>query len=93
MSLISALAVEFDRKQRMTTTMRYDLPTDRWRKSSYSDGGSGSCVEVQVTHDGNLAVGDSKDRALGAFVFPLSAWEPFVSTVKASTSSRPALGR
>ena len=32
--------------------MRYDLPTSRWRKSTYSNGGSGSCVETQRTADG-----------------------------------------
>ncbi|MGW6696116.1 DUF397 domain-containing protein, partial [Rhodococcus sp. NPDC054953] len=26
--------------------MRYGLPIARWRKSSYSNGGSGSCVET-----------------------------------------------
>ncbi|SOD66747.1 protein of unknown function [Streptomyces zhaozhouensis] len=65
--------------------MRYDLPTSRWRKSTYSNGGSGSCVETQRTADGLVAVGDSKDRALGAFTFPTSAWNAFVDAAKRST--------
>jgi hypothetical protein len=61
--------------------MRHDLPADRWRKSSHSSGGSGNCVEIQATDDGLLAVGDSKDRARGAFTFPTSAWTAFVRLI------------
>jgi hypothetical protein len=61
--------------------MRHDLPADQWRKSSYSSGGSGSCVEIQTTDDGRIALGDSKDRALGAFTFPSTAWTAFVSLI------------
>lgn len=62
--------------------MRYGLPIARWRKSSYSNGGSGSCVETQLTDDGLVAVGDSKDRSRGAFVFPGAAWSVFLRHVK-----------
>ncbi|MGW7294686.1 DUF397 domain-containing protein [Streptomyces xiamenensis] len=62
--------------------MRYGLPIARWRKSSYSNGGSGSCVETQLTDDGLVAVGDSKDRSRGAFVFSGVAWGVFLRHVK-----------
>ncbi|MFC9064001.1 DUF397 domain-containing protein [Streptomyces harbinensis] len=62
--------------------MRHDLPIARWRKSSYSDGGSGSCLETQVTADGGVAVGDSKDRSRGAFVFSVAGWSAFVNHLK-----------
>jgi uncharacterized protein DUF397 len=61
--------------------MRHDLPADRWRKSSYSSGGSGNCIEIQAADDGLLAVGDSKDRSRGAFAFPATAWTAFVHLI------------
>ncbi|MDT0266901.1 DUF397 domain-containing protein [Streptomyces sp. DSM 44915] len=66
--------------------MRYDLPAAKWRKSSYSNGGTGSCVETQLTHDGLVAMGDSKDRARGAFVFAPATWTSFVDHVKKTAS-------
>ncbi|WP_046723496.1 DUF397 domain-containing protein [Streptomyces xiamenensis] len=64
--------------------MRHGLPIARWRKSSYSDGGSGSCVETQLTDDGLVAVGDSKDRSRGAFVFSVAQWTSFVHAARRS---------
>lgn len=62
--------------------MRTDLPADRWKKSSYSEGGNAQCVETQETNDGLIAVGDSKDRRQGAFTFEPAAWQAFVESVK-----------
>ncbi|PJE93956.1 hypothetical protein CUT44_30895 [Streptomyces carminius] len=62
--------------------MRYGLPTERRQKSSHSNAQSGNCVEIQVTDDGLIAVGDSKDRSPGAFVFPAGEWEAFVNTLR-----------
>jgi hypothetical protein len=62
--------------------IRKNLPIDRFRKSSYSEGGNAQCVVTQDTEDGLVAVGDSKDHNLGAFVFPTSAWTSFVAGVK-----------
>jgi hypothetical protein len=39
-------------------------------------------VEVQTTDDGLVAVGHSKARELGAFVFTPDQWSAFVETVK-----------
>lgn len=61
--------------------MRHDLPADKWRKSSYSNGGSGNCVEVQRTHDGLMAVGDSKARGLGALTCAPAEWNGFIAAV------------
>lgn len=41
----------------------------------------GSCVETQVTSDDLVAVGDSKDRGLGAQVFGPASWRVFVDAV------------
>ncbi|GAA1913940.1 DUF397 domain-containing protein [Streptomyces sodiiphilus] len=63
--------------------MRYGLPNERWRKSSYSNGGSGNCVETQLTEDGLIAIGDSKDRSQGALVVPAGGWKVFIASLKA----------
>ncbi|MFD8944910.1 DUF397 domain-containing protein [Streptomyces californicus] len=51
-------------------------------KSSYSGDNGGSCVETQPTADGLVAVGDSKDRTLGAHTFGRDHWRAFVTAVQ-----------
>ncbi|MEV7870380.1 DUF397 domain-containing protein [Streptomyces sp. NPDC088124] len=63
--------------------MRHDLPRDRWRKSSHSTDNGGTCVETQQTADGLIAIGDSKNRPLGAFAFHPANWQAFVNSLKA----------
>ncbi|MEU9619794.1 MULTISPECIES: DUF397 domain-containing protein [unclassified Streptomyces] len=60
---------------------RHGLPENAWTKSSYSADNGGSCVETQVTPDALVAVGDSKDRGLGAQVFGPAPWRVFVAAV------------
>lgn len=56
-------------------------PTTPWRKSSYSNGMGGECIEV-ASLLGNIAVRDSK-AALGPWIYiGIDAWESFVSTVR-----------
>ncbi|MET8830984.1 DUF397 domain-containing protein [Streptomyces sp. NPDC004610] len=62
--------------------MRHDLPVSLWSKSSYSGDTHDQCLETQPTWDGLIAVGDSKDRGLGAFTFPSTAWGIFIESVK-----------
>lgn len=69
--------------------MRYDLPVKKWRKSSYSGDNAGSCIEVQAISEVMIAVGDSKTRQLGAFVFGLHAWSSFIACVKAGNILEP----
>ncbi|WP_335937065.1 DUF397 domain-containing protein [Streptomyces sp. PTD5-9] len=61
---------------------RHDLPADAWTKSSYSTDNGGECVETQTTPDGLVAVGDSKDRGLGAHTFGPIPWQVFVTAVR-----------
>jgi len=61
---------------------RYGLPADRWTKSSYSGDVGAQCVEYQRVDGAQVAVGDSKDRSRGAFLFPLAAWASFVDALK-----------
>lgn len=52
-----------------------------WRKSTYSDGNGGSCVEV-----GGAArlvlVRDTKNRAAGTLAFSAQAWRAFAEQLK-----------
>ncbi|GAA1250243.1 hypothetical protein GCM10009609_12030 [Pseudonocardia aurantiaca] len=62
-----------------------------WRKSSFSgnQGNSSGCVEVAVLTDGAVAVRDTKDRSLGAQVFPPREWAAFVAGVRAGEFDLP----
>ncbi len=62
--------------------MRHNLPERKWAKSTYCGAQQADCVETQRTADGLVAVGDSKQRALGAFVFPPAVWGEFVHAVR-----------
>lgn len=59
-----------------------DLSTAAWRKSSYSNGDGGDCVEVADDLPGIVPVRDSKDPHGPALIFPVAAWSSFVSAVK-----------
>jgi hypothetical protein len=58
-----------------------DLTAAAWRKSSYSDGNGGACVEVADGHPGIVPVRDSKVTDGPAVVFGNSAWTAFVTTL------------
>jgi len=57
----------------------YDLSNSHWRKSSYSNGDGGNCVEVADGVPGVVPVRDSK---LGTdspvLAFPAHAWTGFL---------------
>jgi hypothetical protein len=55
----------------------------QWRKSSYSGGNGGACVEVAVLPDGSRAVRDSKDRGGAELAFAPDEWLAFTAAVKA----------
>lgn len=55
----------------------------RWRKSSYSNGNGGNCVEVADLPDGGRAVRDSKDRSGPPLVFTAAEWAAFLAGVRA----------
>ncbi|MFB6617735.1 DUF397 domain-containing protein [Streptomyces sp. NPDC056367] len=64
--------------------MRADVNGLSWRKSSYSNSESNSCVEVSDDLPGTIPVRDSKLVGLGpVLVFPAAAWAPFIQAVKA----------
>lgn len=61
---------------------RIDLSTAVWRKSSYTSGEGGNCVEVVDGLPGIVPVRDSKDPDGPAIVFRAAAWSAFVCAVK-----------
>jgi hypothetical protein len=60
-----------------------DLTSANWRKSSYSGGNGGQCVEV-ASNPAAVAVRDSKDRSGAVLVFTPAQWRAFTARVKAS---------
>ncbi|KIF02069.1 hypothetical protein PL81_32040 [Streptomyces sp. RSD-27] len=63
--------------------MRADVSDLAWRKSSYSNGEGGECVEVSDHLPGVVAVRDSKRKGTGpVLAFPAAAWTSFIQDVK-----------
>lgn len=65
-----------------------DLDAAVWRKSSYSNGDGGNCVEVAHGFGGFVPVRDSARPHGPAVVVSAAAWVPFVRAVKAGVPSR-----
>ncbi|MFB7234891.1 DUF397 domain-containing protein [Streptomyces sp. NPDC056269] len=68
----------------MTTTpslMATDLPGAAWRKSSYSGGNEGQCIEAadMRTSHGGIAIRDSKNPAGPALLLPAGAFSTFIA--------------
>lgn len=51
-----------------------------WRKSTYSTGSGGDCVEVASAE--SVAVRDTKDRDGGTLSFSAEAWRAFLGTLR-----------
>ncbi|MFJ6214183.1 DUF397 domain-containing protein [Streptomyces sp. NPDC092296] len=67
----------------MTTILASALPRAQWRKSSYSNGGGGNCIEIAEQYPGTVPVRDSKDPEGPALVFSATAFSDFVRAVTA----------
>ena len=52
-----------------------------WRKSSYSGGQGGNCVEVGGAAS-VIMVRDTKDRNGGTLAFSADAWDAFAASLK-----------
>ncbi|MFE6754454.1 DUF397 domain-containing protein [Streptomyces sp. NPDC057684] len=61
-----------------------DLSSATWRKSTYSNGDGGLCVEVAQGHPVLVPVRDSKTARSGGpvLLFRTSAWAAFVADLK-----------
>jgi hypothetical protein len=63
-----------------------------WRKSSYSGGSGGNCVEV-ADHDHRVIVRDTKDRTGPVLAFTPDAWRRFADQLKQSLAPGPNRAR
>ncbi|MEV6882535.1 DUF397 domain-containing protein [Streptomyces sp. NPDC051135] len=59
----------------------YDLTNAHWRKSTYSNGEGGNCLEVTDGVPGVVPVRDSKVADGPVVVVGSAAWTEFVRTV------------
>ncbi|QGV79933.1 DUF397 domain-containing protein [Streptomyces ficellus] len=53
-----------------------------WRKSTYSDGSGGNCLEVADGHPDLIPVRDSKNPTGPKLVFRAAAWSAFMRDLK-----------
>jgi hypothetical protein len=60
-----------------------DITSADWRKSSYSGGNGGGCVEVARNLPDIIAVRDSKDRDGAVLAFTYEQWQEFAGEIKA----------
>ncbi|KUO14855.1 DUF397 domain-containing protein [Streptomyces dysideae] len=61
-----------------------DFGAAQWRKSSYSNGTGGECVEVAPDLPATVPVRDSKQAGAGPVLrFRPSTWAAFLASVKA----------
>jgi hypothetical protein len=59
-----------------------DLTGVSWRKSSYSGGNGGNCVEVAAALPAAIAVRDSKDPDGPKLVFTPQDWAAFTAAIR-----------
>lgn len=59
-----------------------DVTRAEWRKSSYSSGNGGQCVEVARNLPGVVGVRDSKDRRGPVLIFTPDEWRLFTVGVR-----------
>lgn len=55
-----------------------------WRKSSYSGGSGGNCLEIAVGNPATTPVRDSKTPDGPTLRFQAAAWTVFIGALKAS---------
>jgi hypothetical protein len=60
-----------------------NLTGAQWRKSSYSNGNGGNCVEVANLDSGGRVVRDSKNPNGGALMFTGTEWAAFTAGIRA----------
>jgi hypothetical protein len=69
-------------KEAATMNMDVDLSRADWRKSTFSNGHGGNCVEVATNLPGIVAVRDSKDPNGPALTFTPAEWQAFISNLR-----------
>ncbi|WP_030682185.1 DUF397 domain-containing protein [Streptomyces sp. NRRL B-1347] len=67
----------------MRTNPEHDLSSATWRKSTYSGGSGGECLEVGDGHPDVIPVRDSKDPLGPHLLFRPPAWSAFIDSLGA----------
>lgn len=62
--------------------MNTDLAGAQWRKSSYSGGSGGNCVEVATNLPGLIAVRDSKNPEAPALLLTPVQWRALLARLR-----------
>jgi hypothetical protein len=62
-----------------------DLSAATWRKSTYSGGNGGNCVEIATGLPGVVAMRDSKNLTGPALIFTPDDWRAFLTRIKATS--------
>jgi hypothetical protein len=62
-------------------SIELDLSTAQWRKSSYSNGSGGECVEVATDLPGVIPVRDSKAQDGPVLLIAPTAWSTFIAAL------------
>jgi hypothetical protein len=62
-----------------------DLTRAEWRKSSYSGGNGGTCVEVARNLPNVVAVRDSKDPHGPVLIISRDEWASLITRLRATT--------
>ncbi len=63
--------------------MNTDLTGAEWRKSSYSGGSGGNCVEVATNLPGLVAVRDSKNPGASPLLLTRTQWRTLTARLRA----------
>lgn len=61
---------------------RPDLTSAAWRKSTYSDGGGGDCLELADNVPGIVPVRDSKNPTGPVLFFHPAVWSAFIVGIR-----------
>jgi hypothetical protein len=61
---------------------RADLTSATWRKSTYSDGGGGDCLEIATSIPDTVPVRDSKNPTGPMLLLGPAAWGAFIEGVR-----------
>jgi hypothetical protein len=69
--------------------LNVDLEGAQWRKSSYSGGSGGNCVEVAAGLSGGVAVRDSNDPEGVTLFFMQAEWRAFTGGMRAGEFDLP----
>ncbi|WVG04531.1 DUF397 domain-containing protein [Streptomyces iakyrus] len=64
-----------------------DLSTAVWRKSTYSNGDGGNCLEVCDAHTAVVPVRDSKAPHGPVLTITAPAWTSFVTSLKSAPAA------